>query len=241
MKRTSSIPFIVALAIASPAAAQVIEGVPGGVAGGVPQLDRPVIAPLRSDGAHDDRARPDRSGPDGLGPMGPGPMGPGPIGPGSDGAGSDRAGSDGHGPDRIAGRGDEQDRERERQDREREQKERERPSGQSAERDRESSLYEQGNNALYESRWDSAVNYFSRLADLKGTRADSALYWKSYAQNRLGQRADALSTISRADQELSEQPLHQGGQGPRGRGAGSGRAADASRARRPTRRCRSSP
>ena len=36
----------------------------------------------------------------------------------------------------------------------------------------------------------------SMLADLKGTRADSALYWKSYAQNRLGQRADALSTLT---------------------------------------------
>jgi hypothetical protein len=60
---------------------------------------------------------------------------------------------------------------------------------------RESSLYEQGNNAIYEGRWDRAVTSFTRLADLKGTRADSALYWKSYAQNRLGQRADALSTI----------------------------------------------
>ena len=87
-----------------------------------------------------------------------------------------------------------QDREVERQDREREQREREIQRAQS-ERDRESSLYEQGNNAIYEGRWDRAVTYFTRLADLKGTRADSALYWKSYAQNRLGQRADALSTI----------------------------------------------
>ena len=45
-------------------------------------------------------------------------------------------------------------------------------------------------------RWDRAVNSFTRLADLKGTRADAALYWKAYAQNRLGQRADALTTIS---------------------------------------------
>ena len=87
-----------------------------------------------------------------------------------------------------------QDREVERQDREREQKDREIQRAQ-AERDRESSLYEQGNNAIYEGRWDRAVTYFTRLADLKGTRADSALYWKSYAQNRLGQRADALATI----------------------------------------------
>ena len=88
-----------------------------------------------------------------------------------------------------------QDREAERQDRERDQREREVQRAQS-ERDRESSLYEQGNSALYEGRWDRAVNYFSRLADMKGTRADSALYWKSYAQNRLGQRAESLSTIA---------------------------------------------
>ena len=37
------------------------------------------------------------------------------------------------------------------------------------------------------------------LADLKGTRADAALYWKAYAQNRLGQRADALATIAELD------------------------------------------
>jgi len=90
---------------------------------------------------------------------------------------------------------DTQDQEIERQDRKRAMKERELQRAQ-AERDRESSLYEQGNNALYEGRWDRAVTYFTRLADLKGTRADSALYWKSYAQNRLGQRAEALATIS---------------------------------------------
>ena len=131
--------------------------------------------------------------------MGPGPWvrvrsglvrsGRGPWGR-ADGAGADATDAAlVHGPE------DQQDRERELKDREREQKEREVQRAQ-AERDRESSLYEQGNNALYEGRWDRAVNYFSRLADLKGTRADSALYWKSYAQNRLGQSADALSTIA---------------------------------------------
>jgi HEAT repeat protein len=90
---------------------------------------------------------------------------------------------------------DQQDREAARQDRERDQKNREIQRAQS-ERDRESSLYEQGNNAIYEVQWDRAVTYFSRLADLKAARADSALYWKSYAQNRLGQRADALSTLT---------------------------------------------
>ena len=122
----------------------------------------------------------------------------------------------------------EQDREAERQDREREQKERELQRAQS-ERDRESSLYEQGNNALYEGRWDARVSYFARLADMKGTRADSALYWKAYAQNRLGQRAECARDDRRADQELSEEPLHQGGQGARSRSPRSERAAGQSR------------
>jgi hypothetical protein len=167
MKKTLSIPFIVGLAIASPAAAQVIEGVPGGVPGGMPggmRLGLPLIAPLS----------PMAPMTIGLGPMGPGPIVMSPFG--------------------LSPR-NEQDREREQQDRERDQRDRELMRAQ-AERDRESSLYEQGNNAIYDGRWDRAVTYFSRLADLKGTRADSALYWKSYAQNRLGQRADALSTIA---------------------------------------------
>jgi HEAT repeat protein len=87
------------------------------------------------------------------------------------------------------------DRAREAQDREREAKDRERDRAQ-AERDRENSIYEQGTNALWENRWDRALASFNRLAELKGTRADAALYWKSYAQNRLGQRAEALATVA---------------------------------------------
>jgi HEAT repeat protein len=89
----------------------------------------------------------------------------------------------------------EQDREIERQDREREKRERELQRAQS-ERDREDSLYEQGTSALWDNRWDRALTYFSRLAELKSARADAALYWKSYAQNRLGQRAESLATIA---------------------------------------------
>jgi HEAT repeat protein len=79
-------------------------------------------------------------------------------------------------------------------DRERELAEREAQRAR-AERDRENSLYEQATNALYEGRYDRALNNFSRLAETKSTRADAALYWKAYSQNRLGQRAEALTTI----------------------------------------------
>ena len=113
----------------------------------------------------------------GLGPMGLGPIGPSPMLRHRSGPGTSRIASASGRTASVSRRSASS-------------------SGRRRERDRESSLYEQGNNALYEGRWDRAVTYFSRLADLKGTRADSALYWKSYAQNRLGQRADALSTIA---------------------------------------------
>jgi HEAT repeat protein len=81
-----------------------------------------------------------------------------------------------------------QDREAERQDREAERKERE--------REREANLYEQATDQIYEGRYEKALPALSRLIDLKGPRTDAALYWKAYAQNRLGQRAESLATIA---------------------------------------------
>ncbi len=87
------------------------------------------------------------------------------------------------------------EREREAQERAREAKEREREAQERA-RERESLLYDRGMDAIWDNRWDRALDPFTRLAELRGARADAALYWKSYAQNRLGQRAEALATLS---------------------------------------------
>jgi tetratricopeptide (TPR) repeat protein len=89
---------------------------------------------------------------------------------------------------RAFGSGDTQDRERERAEREAERRDRE--------REREQDLYNDGQEALNEARYDRAVSYFTRLAELKGPRVDAALFWKAYAQNRLGQRAEALTSIA---------------------------------------------
>jgi HEAT repeat protein len=64
------------------------------------------------------------------------------------------------------------------------------------EREREQQLYAQGHDAVNDYRWDRALTYFNRVIELKGSRLDAALYWKAYSQNRLGQRAEALSTIA---------------------------------------------
>jgi len=62
-------------------------------------------------------------------------------------------------------------------------------------REREGSYYEQGQNALDSGKWDRAVSSFDRVIELKSAKTDAALYWKAYAQNKLGQRPEALTTI----------------------------------------------
>jgi HEAT repeat protein len=57
-------------------------------------------------------------------------------------------------------------------------------------------LYDCGRAALDNSQWDRAIDYFGRVAAAKTDRADGALYWKAYAQNKAGQRTEALATIA---------------------------------------------
>jgi tetratricopeptide (TPR) repeat protein len=63
-------------------------------------------------------------------------------------------------------------------------------------RDEEGQNYDAGQSELDNSHWDRAIQRFDRVIDMKGSKADASLYWKAYAQNRLGQRADSLSTIA---------------------------------------------
>ena len=93
---------------------------------------------------------------------------------------------------------DKADREAERRDREAELRERE--------RERESQWYSEGQNAADEYRWDRALSFFTRVAELKGSKADAALYWKAFAQNRLGQRTEALATIAELSKNHPNSP-----------------------------------
>jgi HEAT repeat protein len=56
--------------------------------------------------------------------------------------------------------------------------------------------YQKGISALDGRRWDQAIAFFETSASRKGSNADGALYWKAYAQNRAGQRSEALNTIA---------------------------------------------
>jgi len=64
------------------------------------------------------------------------------------------------------------------------------------EQSREDELYESAREAIDEEQWRQAVERFDRVIALKGTKADLAMYWKAYAQNRANQRADALDTLA---------------------------------------------
>lgn len=60
----------------------------------------------------------------------------------------------------------------------------------------EERLYRSGKSQLEDRDWDDAIKYFQRVIDMKGARADAAMYWKAYAQNRAGHRTEALATLS---------------------------------------------
>ena len=66
-------------------------------------------------------------------------------------------------------------------------------TGQSSRYDRS---YQEGTRALDHSKWDEAAKLFAQEADRKGARADAALYWKAYAESKLGRRDAALATIA---------------------------------------------
>ncbi|RPI21808.1 MAG: hypothetical protein EHM61_23870 [Acidobacteria bacterium] len=55
--------------------------------------------------------------------------------------------------------------------------------------------YDRGVKALDEKRWADAVQSFDEVVRVKSARSDAALYWKAYALNKLGRRADAVTSL----------------------------------------------
>ncbi len=90
------------------------------------------------------------------------------------------------------------DREQERRDREQEARDREQEKkDREQERlDRLTELYDEGREALDEDRYERAEAKFGQLAQAASSQADAALYWKAYAENRLGKRDTALASIA---------------------------------------------
>ncbi len=90
------------------------------------------------------------------------------------------------------------DREQEAREREQEKRDREEEARDRAQEklERLQELYDDGREALDEDRFDLAAAKFKDLAAMNGPQTDAALYWKAYAENRLGKRDAALTTIS---------------------------------------------
>ena len=98
------------------------------------------------------------------------------------------------------------DREQEKRDREQEARDREQEK-----RDREQErlerleeLYDDGREALDEDRYDRAAEKFSELASMNGPQTDAAMYWKAYAENKLGKRDSALTTIADLEKKYAQ-------------------------------------
>ena len=64
-----------------------------------------------------------------------------------------------------------------------------------AQADREQDLYDDATDALDEHEWRHAADKFARVASMKMTHADAAMYWRAYALSRLGNRSEALAAI----------------------------------------------
>ena len=58
---------------------------------------------------------------------------------------------------------------------------------------REEQLYSDATRAINESRWSDAESLLDQVVDQHGRRADGALYWKAYVENKEGRPSDALS------------------------------------------------
>jgi hypothetical protein len=59
---------------------------------------------------------------------------------------------------------------------------------------REDQLYSDATRAINESRWSDAESLLDQVVDQHGRRADGALYWKAYVENKEGRSSDALKT-----------------------------------------------
>src|SRR5580698_3439069 len=61
---------------------------------------------------------------------------------------------------------------------------------------KDDALYADGTRAINEGRWSDAVELFNKVVQMHGERAEGALYWRAYAENKEGQPARALSTCA---------------------------------------------
>lgn len=70
--------------------------------------------------------------------------------------------------------------------------------------DSERSFYERGKSALDQKQYEQAIMRFDQAIAAKGTRTDGAMYWKAFAQYKLGRSADANVTLNELQKQFKE-------------------------------------
>jgi HEAT repeat protein len=65
---------------------------------------------------------------------------------------------------------------------------------------KEDALYSDGTRAINDGRWAQAETIFGNIAQQHGDRAEAALYWKAYAENKEGKQTQALETCAQLRQ-----------------------------------------
>jgi tetratricopeptide (TPR) repeat protein len=70
--------------------------------------------------------------------------------------------------------------------------------------DNERSVYERGQSALSQRQYEQAITRFDQAIALKGTRTDGALYWKAWAQYKLGRSSDATATLAELQKSFKD-------------------------------------
>jgi HEAT repeats len=69
-----------------------------------------------------------------------------------------------------------------------------------AAKSKEDALYSEGTRAINDARWAEAETIFTNIARQHGARAEGALYWAAYAENKQGNPTRALETCSQLRQ-----------------------------------------
>jgi len=59
----------------------------------------------------------------------------------------------------------------------------------------EDELYQSAKDALDSGEYDNAIKQFDEVVKIHGRKADGAMYWKAYALNKAGNKAQALTSI----------------------------------------------
>lgn len=68
----------------------------------------------------------------------------------------------------------------------------------------ERSYYDRGQSALSQRQYEQAIARFDQAIAAKGTHTDGALYWKAFAQFKLGRSADANGTLAELQKSFKD-------------------------------------